>query len=76
MSLPTGQKIAHYDILEPIGKGGRGSRYELNGPGVSGADTEGGVSGPVAPGDIIINAAVRVDREHGIIGATSTSNEQ
>lgn len=29
-------------------------RYELNGPGVSGTDIEGGVSRPVGPGDIII----------------------
>ena len=29
-------------------------RYELNGPGVSGSDIEGGVSRPVGPGDIII----------------------
>ena len=29
-------------------------RYELNGPGVSGTDIEGGVSRPIGPGDIII----------------------
>ena len=27
MSLPTGHKLAHYEILEPIGKGGMGEVY-------------------------------------------------
>jgi serine/threonine protein kinase len=27
MSLQTGQKLAHYEILEPIGKGGMGEVY-------------------------------------------------
>ena len=29
-------------------------RYEVNGPGISGSDVEGGVSRPVGPGDIVI----------------------
>jgi len=48
-TLVTGGTLVNPKVRELTAR-----RYELNGPGVSGTDIEGGVSRPVGPGDIII----------------------